>query len=91
MNDPQSDGRIHDAEKADDSNDDPWAEERDEEDVLLKPSRWWFASTACPLLAGTFGPMANAFNICALVQFWREYIPLGAMEGHGFLKKDPPW
>lgn len=32
-----------------------------------QPSKWWFASTACPLLAGTIGPVASGFNICALV------------------------
>jgi potassium channel subfamily K len=55
------------------------------------PSRWWFASTACPLIAGTFGPMANAFSICALVVYWREYIPEGGTEAHGKSIKDPPW
>ncbi|KAJ5114833.1 hypothetical protein NUU61_000592 [Penicillium alfredii] len=34
-------------------------------------ARWWLASTAYPLTAGTFGPMASAFNICSLVQSWR--------------------
>ena len=33
--------------------------ERDKEQSFLDPSRWWFASTAFPLLAGTFGPMAR--------------------------------
>src|SRR5690349_18217989 len=44
-------------------------------------SRWWFASTACPLIAGTFGPMANAFSICALPNKWRVYIPPGKDAG----------
>jgi potassium channel subfamily K len=54
-------------------------------------SRWWFASTACPLIAGTFGPMANAFSICALPEKWRVYIPPGADEGHGTKVQDPKW
>lgn len=64
--------------------------EREERD-FLDPSRWWFASTACPLIAGTFGPMANAFSICALVEKWRVYIPPGADEGHGVKVQDPKW
>ncbi|KAL1612713.1 hypothetical protein SLS60_000942 [Paraconiothyrium brasiliense] len=60
-----------------------------EEQDFLDPSRWWFASTACPLIAGTFGPIANAFSICALVEKWRVYIPPGADEGHGSKVEDP--
>ncbi|RAL62623.1 hypothetical protein DID88_004470 [Monilinia fructigena] len=37
-------------------------ETQDDEDAFLEPSRWWFASTAFPLIAGTFGPMASAFT-----------------------------
>lgn len=54
-------------------------------------SRWWFASTACPLLAGTFGPLANAFSICALVEKWRVYIPPGLDETVGKPVQDPSW
>jgi hypothetical protein len=70
-------------------------------------SRWWFASTACvrilksdlnfsflifqPLIAGTFGPMANAFSICALVESWRVYIPPGGDESGGESIEDPKW
>lgn len=32
---------------------------------------WWFASTAVPLLAATFGPLANVLSIAALVTSWR--------------------
>ncbi|CAO2657648.1 Nn.00g037740.m01.CDS01 [Neocucurbitaria sp. VM-36] len=63
----------------------------EEEDEYLDPSRWWFASTASPLIAGTFGPMANAFSICALVEKWRVYIPSGSDEAHGFKIEDPKW
>lgn len=65
----------------------------EEEKQFLQPSRWWFASTACPLLAGTLGPMASAFNICALVHHWRQTVPPGAHaiveEGHSI--PDPTW
>ncbi|KAF2022036.1 voltage-gated potassium channel [Aaosphaeria arxii CBS 175.79] len=63
----------------------------EEEQTFLDPSRWWFASTACPLIAGTFGPMANAFSVCALVEKWRVYIPAGADEAHGLKVEDPKW
>lgn len=60
-----------------------------------QPSKWWFASTACPLLAGTFGPIASGFNICALVFHWRQYIPPGGTEStseqNGQTLPDPPF
>lgn len=54
-------------------------------------SRWWFASTAFPLIAGTFGPMASAFSICALVVHWRVRIPPGGVEEHAIFLADPKW
>lgn len=54
-------------------------------------SRWWYASTAFPLVAGTFGPMASAFSICALVVHWRVHIPPGAAEQNGVPIDDPKW
>ena len=66
-------------------------EEEQEDDEFRNPSRWWFASTACPLLAGTLGPMASGFNICALVYQWRVYIPPEGTEEHGQRIKDPSW
>ncbi|KAF8900277.1 hypothetical protein CPB84DRAFT_1779259 [Gymnopilus junonius] len=38
---------------------------------LYQPTFWWFSSTAFPLFAGTFGPVANLFSVCALSQSWR--------------------
>ncbi|MCJ1473455.1 Potassium channel [Lambiella insularis] len=89
MNDPGLDKPIETGAK----NVDLGEEEDDlEEDLTyMDPSRWWFASTAFPLIAGTFGPIASAFNICALVQHWRVSIPLGATEEHGDEVQDPPW
>ncbi|WPH01499.1 putative potassium channel isoform 2A [Acrodontium crateriforme] len=65
-------------------------EEEDEEDNF-DPSRWWFASTACPLLAGTLGPVANGLSICALVYRWRVFIPPKGTEDNGIPIEDPNW
>ena len=60
--------------------------------LICLHSRWWFASTAFPLLAGTFGPIASAFSLCAVVANWRVVIPPGGNEGErGTNIKDPPW
>ncbi|KAL8646246.1 MAG: hypothetical protein Q9210_006242 [Variospora velana] len=67
--------------------------QKEDEQAFLDPSRWWFASTAFPLLAGTFGPMASAFSVCALSQNWRVIVPHGpgGNEAEGFIVKDPGW
>jgi potassium channel subfamily K len=65
-------------------------EEEDEENFLL-PAKWWYASTIFPLIAGTFGPMANAFSLCAIVENWRVSIPPGGTEEHGIKIRDPRW
>jgi potassium channel subfamily K len=92
MNDPGHHEPINDA--AEDVEHDAYNDEKqmkEEEQRFLDPGRWWFASTAAPLIAGTFGPMANAFSICALVENWRVFIPPGSDEGHGENIKDPKW
>jgi potassium channel subfamily K len=38
------------------------------------PTDWWFASTAIPLIAATFAPMANVLSIAALVVSWRNNV-----------------
>ena len=38
------------------------------------PTDWWFASTAIPLIAATFAPMANLLSIAGLVVFWRNRV-----------------
>jgi len=58
------------------------------------PSDWWFASTAIPLIAATFAPMANLLSIAALVVYWRNNVtttdPATAQEtSQGY--KDPEW
>jgi potassium channel subfamily K, other eukaryote len=65
--------------------------EEEQERNFLMPARWWYASTGIPLVAGTFGPMANAFSICALVENWRVRIPPGGTEEHGIDIRDPRW
>ncbi|KEF58671.1 uncharacterized protein A1O9_06597 [Exophiala aquamarina CBS 119918] len=102
MNDPGLDGPITDAsdqvkenvdeQRAEDPSDDIGEEEEEEEErSFVLPARWWYASTGFPLVAGTFGPMANAFSICALVENWRVDIPPGGTEEHGIDIKDPRW
>ncbi|KAK3390968.1 hypothetical protein B0H63DRAFT_557841 [Podospora didyma] len=39
------------------------------------PQRWWFASTAIPLIAATIGPLSNVLSIAALVTPWRVTLP----------------
>lgn len=43
------------------------------------------------LAKGTFGPMASAFSVCALVEDWRVMIPPGGTESNGVEEKDPKW
>ncbi|RMZ82601.1 hypothetical protein DV738_g1559, partial [Chaetothyriales sp. CBS 135597] len=68
------------------------AQAEEDEDNFLQPTRWWYASTVFPLVAGTFGPMANTFSICALVENWREYVPAGATSADNLVRiQDPRW
>ncbi|KAK5987725.1 Outward-rectifier potassium channel TOK1-like protein [Cladobotryum mycophilum] len=61
------------------------------DDAHLDPSRWWFASSAFPMIAGTLGPVASAFSICALVRPWRQYISPGGDIQKASFELDPPW
>ncbi|KAF2004568.1 voltage-gated potassium channel [Amniculicola lignicola CBS 123094] len=59
-----------------------------------RKTRWWFASTAIPLLAATLGPLANVQSIAALVTFWRETIYIDGVfvpEFDGVTYPDPAW
>ena len=99
MNDPGLDDTITDAATQAHStvgalkdNENKLNKAQEEEDAAsAMPTRWWYASTAFPLIAGTFGPMANAFSINALVENWRVEIPPGGTEEHGIDIKDPRW
>lgn len=61
------------------------------DEAHLDPSRWWFASSAFPLIAGTLGPVANAFSICALVRPWRQKFPPGSDLDKAQFVPDPIW
>lgn len=64
----------------------------DKEDIAADDGgRHYFSSTLIPLLAGTFGPMASTFSICALVKNWRLYVPDGSTEDQALDIPDPPW
>lgn len=45
----------------------------DEEEVYeyYQKTLWWFTSTVFPLIAGTFGPIANLFSVCSIAQTWK--------------------
>ncbi|KAM0275124.1 hypothetical protein ACHAQH_007528 [Verticillium albo-atrum] len=57
----------------------------------MTPSRWWFASSAFPMIAGTLGPVASAFSICALARPWRQYKPPGTSITDAEYVADPEW
>ena len=93
MNDPHLDAPIvRNAEQVEEERGlDVGADNAADKEAYLKPSRWWFASTAFPLIAGTFGPMASAFNICALAPRWRVTVGLDQSEDDGDTVPDPQW
>ena len=57
----------------------------------LDPSRWWFASSAFPMIAATLGPVASSFSICALVRPWRQSMPPGTTIDAAPFVNDPLW
>lgn len=61
------------------------------DEAHLEPSRWWFASSAFPMIAGTLGPVASAFSICALVRPWRQQLVGGTDVDLAPFIDDPPW
>ncbi|KAK4201122.1 hypothetical protein QBC40DRAFT_348130 [Triangularia verruculosa] len=66
-------------------------QQQEHEQLHLDPSRWWFASSAFPMIAGTLGPVASAFSICALARPWRQnYLPGSDIDDAPFIK-DPIW
>ncbi|KAJ3751356.1 hypothetical protein DFH05DRAFT_1411565 [Lentinula detonsa] len=66
-------------------------DDEEEEIGYFAPQRWWFTSTAFPLVAGTFGPLASLFSVCALVQTWRVKLSGGEPETQGQRISDPHW
>lgn len=61
------------------------------DEAHLDPSRYWFASSAFPMIAGTLGPVASAFSVCALVRPWREKLLPGASIDTATFIDDPIW
>ncbi|KAI0394229.1 voltage-gated potassium channel [Xylariaceae sp. FL0594] len=61
------------------------------EELHLRPTRWYFASAVFPMVAGTLGPVASAFSICALVNHWRQHVPPGADLTTAEFVDDPAW
>ncbi|QIW99308.1 hypothetical protein AMS68_004826 [Peltaster fructicola] len=86
--DTGNEGRIKQAaQQADQDQDQDGSTTQDYTDS----GEYWTWSTLSPLLAGTFGPMATAFSICALVYGWREYLPPGTVEADASALSDPHW
>ncbi|KAI0553803.1 hypothetical protein F4679DRAFT_382795 [Xylaria curta] len=65
--------------------------EATESDVHIDQTRWWLASAAFPMIAGTLGPVASAFSICALVKPWRQNVPPGSDITKAVFIDDPSW
>lgn len=61
------------------------------DEAHLDPTRWWFASSAFPMVAGTLGPVASAFSICALVRPWRQKFAPGSDIDKAPFIADPIW
>lgn len=61
------------------------------DDAHLDPSRFWFFSSAFPMIAATLGPVASAFSICALVRPWRQSFPPGSDIDKAVFIDDPIW
>ncbi|CAN8097950.1 unnamed protein product [Discula destructiva] len=61
------------------------------DDAHLDPSRYWFASSAFPMIAATLGAVASAFSVCALVRPWRQHFPPGSDVAKAAFIDDPIW
>jgi potassium channel subfamily K len=81
------DGQAHAAETHPHDQDDPF----DKDYAHYISSRRWFASSAFPMIAGTLGPVASAFSICALVRPWRQMWPPGSDVDTAMYIPDPSW
>ncbi|PKS08653.1 hypothetical protein jhhlp_005042 [Lomentospora prolificans] len=63
----------------------------DDDEPRPGPSRWWFASSAFPMIAGTLGPVASGFSICALARPWRQLANPGDSSRDREFIHDPSW
>jgi hypothetical protein len=59
--------------------------------LLMAGSKEWFAVTAFPLFACTFGTIASALNVCALVGPWRCEVVNGGYDLVNYVKDPPVW
>ena len=59
--------------------------------LLMADSKEWFAVTAFPLFACTFGTIASALNICALVGPWRCEVVSGDYDVLNYVKDPHVW
>ncbi|KAK0438619.1 hypothetical protein EV421DRAFT_1906548 [Armillaria borealis] len=66
-------------------------DEEESKKASVLSARWWAAAIGIPMIAGTFGPVANLMSICALAQPWRVMIPPGGTETNGERIPDPSW
>ncbi|MCJ1418740.1 Potassium channel [Xylographa parallela] len=66
-------------------------DEEEAEGDPTSPSRWWFSSTLFPLIAATFGPLASAFGIAALVMDWVIIVNPSSTESTGIDIPNPNW
>ncbi|EED18628.1 potassium channel, putative [Talaromyces stipitatus ATCC 10500] len=83
--------RAQDGSKQPDERYVHWTSADRELEQFLQPTRWWYASNEIPLVAATFGPMANAFSVCSLSQKWREIVTDGEPPYAGQPLGDPEW
>lgn len=65
--------------------------EEDAVEDINAPIRVWLVVTMFPLIASTFGPMASAFNICAIAIDWRTHVNPNSTESEGAHIRDPRW
>ncbi|KAK3939068.1 putative potassium channel protein [Diplogelasinospora grovesii] len=90
MNDASGEN-IHEHFRALEENSKEVPERMENDRAHLDPSRWWFASSAFPMIAGTLGPVASAFSICALVKPWRQSYPPASDVTKAPFIPDPIW
>ncbi|UKZ79174.1 hypothetical protein TrVFT333_006924 [Trichoderma virens FT-333] len=84
-------GENHDPEAPFDEHDFHEKTKIENDNCHLQPTRWWFLSSVFPMIAGTLGPIASAFSICALVTPWRQQLAPGGDPDTAPFVPDPAW
>ncbi|KAH8887651.1 voltage-gated potassium channel [Thozetella sp. PMI_491] len=77
MNDADLGERVEDHAEAIEDSGKSLSKRMSNDEAHLDPSRWWFASSGFPMIAGTLGPVASAFSILCLVRPWRQHFVPG--------------